>query len=66
MSKFKALILVAVGFSSAAFADDPNVPLVPAPTTASAAAPASAPDQGGVAVPLTKADVDVWLDGYLP
>ncbi|HYJ41278.1 MAG TPA: serine hydrolase [Steroidobacteraceae bacterium] len=66
MSKLKALILVAAGFSSAAFADEPSVPLSPAPTTASAAAPANSPDQAGGAVPLTKSDVDTWLDGFLP
>src|SRR4030095_15661999 len=66
MSKFKALTLIAAGFASAAFANDPNVPLSPPATPPSAAAPANSPDQAGGAVPLTKADVDVWLDGYLP
>ena len=32
----------------------------------SAAAPANPQDQAGVAVPLTKADVDIWLDGFMP
>ncbi len=65
MSKFKALILTAAGFSSAAFAIEPGVPTPPA-TTESAAAPANPQAQAGSAIPLTKADVDVWLDGYLP
>ena len=66
MSKFKALILIAAGFSSAAFAIEPGVPVSPPATTESAAAPANPQSQAGSAVPLTKADVDVWLDGYLP
>ena len=66
MSKFKALILTAAGFSSAAFAIEPGVPLSPPATTESTAAPANPQSQAGSAVPLTKADVDVWLDGYLP
>jgi len=48
MSKLKALVLIAVGFSSPAFSVEPTT------------------DQPAGAVPLTKADVDVWLDGYLP
>ncbi|HWN46968.1 MAG TPA: serine hydrolase [Steroidobacteraceae bacterium] len=66
MSKFKALILTAAGFSSAAFAIEPGVPLSPPATTESTAAPANPQSQAGSAIPLTKADVDVWLDGYLP
>ena len=66
MSKFKALILTAAGFSSAAFAIEPGVPLSPPATTESTAAPANPQSQAGSAVPLTKADVDIWLDGYLP
>jgi CubicO group peptidase (beta-lactamase class C family) len=66
MSKLKALILTAFCFSSAAFSAEPSVPLSPPPTPESAAAPSDAPDLVGDAVPLTKADVDVWLDGYLP
>ena len=66
MSKFKALILTAAGFCSAAFAIEPGVPLSPPATTESTAAPANPQSQAGSAVPLTKADVDVWLDGYLP
>src|SRR5688572_13247738 len=66
MSKFKALILTLAGFTSAAFADEPKVPLSPPTTPASSAAPANPQDQLGGAVPLTKADVDVWLDGFLP
>ncbi len=64
MSKLKALLLIA-GFCSVAMAADPNVPLSPpvTPATESTDTPTS-PPQG--AVPLTKADVDVWLDGYLP
>jgi len=65
MSKFKALILIAAGFSSAAFAKEPGVPLSP-PATTESAAPANPQAQAGSAIPLTKADVDVWLDGYLP
>ena len=66
MSKLKALILIAAGFSSAAFTADPTVPLSPPPTTESPASPVIPQGQVGGAVPLTKADVDVWLDGYLP
>jgi len=66
MSKLKALLLVAAGFSWAAVAAEPNVPLSPPATAASAAAPASSQEPVASAVPLTKADVDVWLDGYLP
>jgi hypothetical protein len=65
MSKLKTLILTAFGFSLGAFAAEPNVPLSPPATTQSAAAPANPQVQAGSAVPLTKADVDVWLDGYL-
>src|SRR6188768_4543267 len=65
MSKFKALILITAGFSSAAFPIEPSVPLSPPPNAASAAATADSQQVEG-AVPLTKADVDVWLDGYLP
>jgi CubicO group peptidase (beta-lactamase class C family) len=64
MSKLKALILTAVGFSTA-FADEPTVPLSPPVSAASAAAPANTEGPGS-AVPLTKADIDVWLDGFLP
>jgi len=66
MSKLKALILTAIGFSGGAFAAEPSVPPSPTPTTASAAAPANAQHDPSSAVPLSKADVDVWLDGYLP
>ena len=66
MSKLKALILITAGFSSAAFPIEPSPPLSPPPTSQSAAAPSNPPSEVGEAVPLTKADVDVWLDGYLP
>src|SRR5688572_18115925 len=66
MSKFKALILIAAGFSSVVVAVEPSVPLPPTPSTAPATAPATSQDQVAGAVPLTKADVDVWLDGFLP
>ena len=66
MSKLKALILIAAGFTSAAFAEEPSVPLAPPPTPSSGAAPADSQGQAAAAVPLTKADVDVWLDGFLP
>ena len=66
MSKFKVLILIAAGISSAAFAVEPSAPLSPPATATTSAAPANSPEQVGAAVPLTKADVDVWLDGYLP
>jgi CubicO group peptidase (beta-lactamase class C family) len=66
MSKLKALILTAVGFSWGAFAGEPTAPPSPTPITASTAAPANSQDPPSGAVPLTKADVDVWLDGYLP
>src|ERR1044071_2106470 len=65
MSELKALILIAAGFSSAVLADEPKVPLTPTSATTSTAAPANAENTGS-AVPLTKADVDVWLDGFLP
>ena len=66
MSKLKALLLIA-GFSSMAFAADPPAPLSPPATaTGTTATPANPPEQDHGAVPLTKADVDVWLDGYLP
>jgi CubicO group peptidase (beta-lactamase class C family) len=63
MSKLKALFLIA-GFSSA-FAAEPPVPLSPpaTPATESTAVPTNPQEQ---AVTLTKADVDIWLDGYLP
>jgi len=66
MSKLKALLLV-LGFSAATLAADP-VPLSPpaTPATDSTTAPTTPEAQGTGAVPLTKADVDVWLDGYLP
>lgn len=65
MSELKALILIAACISSAVPAQAPSVP--PSATTESAAtsAPASA-EPGTSPVPLTKADVDVWLDGFLP
>src|SRR6187431_2042677 len=66
MSKLKALLLIA-GFSSMVFAADPPAPLSPPATaTGITATPANPPEQDHGAVPLTKADVDVWLDGYLP
>jgi CubicO group peptidase (beta-lactamase class C family) len=65
MSKFKALILTAV-FSSAVSANEPSVPLSPTPTTVPVTAPANPQDQVAGAVPLTKGDLDVWLDGFLP
>jgi CubicO group peptidase (beta-lactamase class C family) len=66
MSKLKALLLV-LGFSAATLAADP-VPLSPPATSAtdSTTAPTTRDAQSTGAVPLTKADVDVWLDGYLP
>jgi CubicO group peptidase (beta-lactamase class C family) len=66
MSKLKALILTAFCFCSAAFSAEPPAPLSPPVTPESPAAPSNVPDQVGGALPLTKADVDVWLDGYLP
>jgi CubicO group peptidase (beta-lactamase class C family) len=66
MSKLKALILTAVGISCGAFAAEPSVKPSPTPTTTSAAAPSNTQDIASSAVPLTRADVDVWLDGYLP
>ncbi|HET9475470.1 MAG TPA: serine hydrolase [Steroidobacteraceae bacterium] len=41
------------------------MPLSPPTTAVSGGAPANTQDQAG-AVLLTKADVDVWLDGFLP
>jgi CubicO group peptidase (beta-lactamase class C family) len=65
MSELKALILIAAGFSSAVLAVEPSVPPSPTTETAATAAPAST-EPGTGAVPLTKEDVDVWLDGYMP
>jgi CubicO group peptidase (beta-lactamase class C family) len=66
MSKLKALLLIS-GFCSAAFAADPTVPLSPPATPAAASTtPANPQDQAEGAVPLTKVDVDTWLDGFLP
>jgi CubicO group peptidase (beta-lactamase class C family) len=67
MSKLKALLLIS-GFCSAAIAADPTLPLSPpvTPATESTEIPTSPQPQAEGAVPLTKADVDVWLDGYLP
>src|SRR4051812_27409072 len=66
MSKLKALLLIS-GFCTAVFAVEPKTPLSPptTPNAATTAAPSNEPMQAN-AVPLTKADVDVWLDGYLP
>src|SRR5690349_17881247 len=63
MSKLKALVLLAAVFTSASFAAEPQEPLAPpaTPATESTAVPAHPQE----AVELTKADVDVWLDGYL-
>jgi len=67
MSKLKALVLIAAGFSVGAFAAEPTAPLSPpaTPTKGSVAVPTPEGEASG-AKPLTKADVDVWLDGYLP
>jgi CubicO group peptidase (beta-lactamase class C family) len=67
MSKLKALLLV-VGFSAATFAAEPTVPLSPpaTPATDSTTTPTIPDSQDSSAVPLTKSDVDVWLDGYVP
>src|SRR6186713_1363900 len=66
MSKLKALLLIS-GFCSAVFAADPPVPLSPPATPAAASTtPANPQDQAKGAVPLTKVDVDTWLDGFLP
>jgi CubicO group peptidase (beta-lactamase class C family) len=65
MSKLKALILIASsGLSSAAFAAEPSMPPTPQSGSAASAAPSAEEPKG--AVPLTRADVDVWLDGFLP
>jgi len=67
MSKLKAF-LIAASFSSAVFAAKPAAPVSPpaAPATESTVAPANPLAHTEGAVPLTKADVDGWLDGYLP
>src|SRR5689334_24892440 len=67
MSKLKALLLIA-GISSVALAAEPTVPLSPpaTPATDSTVTPTDSSDVKQSAVPLTKADVDVWLDGYVP
>jgi len=66
MSKLKALILIASGLlSGPAFAAAANVPSAPSGSAPVAEAP-SPTEQPQGAVPLTKADVDVWLDGFLP
>ena len=64
MSKLKALVLLAAVFSAGSFAADQQEPLAPpaTPATESTAVPA----HPQAAVELTKTDVDVWLDGYLP
>src|SRR5678815_4783608 len=66
MSKLKALLLI-TGICTGVFAAEPNTPLSPptTPNAATTAAPSNEPTAEN-AVPLTKADVDVWLDGYLP
>src|ERR1044072_9138857 len=67
MSKLKALLLIA-GISSVALAAEPPVPLSPpaTPATDSTVTPTESNEVNKSAVPLTKADVDVWLDGYVP
>src|SRR4051812_17464238 len=67
MSKLKALLLIA-GLSSVAIGADPPAPLSPPakPAAGSTVEPTNPQDQHQGAVPLTKADVDVWLEGYLP
>src|SRR5262245_3448739 len=66
MSELKALMLIAsASVSLAVFAAEPKVPLTPTAATPSSAAPANTENTGG-AVPLTKGDVDTWLDGFLP
>lgn len=62
MSGLKALVLIAASISTAVLAQEPAAPMAPPATEA--AAPAN-PDSS-TALPLTKADVDVWLEGYLP
>lgn len=66
MSKLKALLLIA-GISSATFGAEPPAPLSPPATsvTESTSMPTNPAEQSG-AMPLTKADLDTWLDGYLP
>jgi CubicO group peptidase (beta-lactamase class C family) len=65
MSKLKALLLIA-GFSAATFAAEPTVPLSPPATPAADSTTAPTTPESQSAVPLTKADLDVWLDGYMP
>jgi len=66
MSKLKALTLIAGGlWSGAVFANEASVPSSPSGSAAVAAAP-NPQDEPKGAVALTKADVDVWLDGFLP
>jgi CubicO group peptidase (beta-lactamase class C family) len=65
MSKFKALMVTSAFLVSATFAAEPTVPLSPPVSSASSASPEN-PDTASGAVPLTKDDVDIWLDGYLP
>ncbi len=65
MSKLKALLLIC-GICSVAIAADPTPPLSPpaTPTAESTDVPTQGDASG--AVPLTKSDVDTWLDGFLP
>src|SRR5688572_24953518 len=65
MSRLKALLLIS-GFCSAVIAAEPSAPLAPPVSAAATTAPADSQDQVAGAVPLTKSDVDTWLDGFLP
>jgi CubicO group peptidase (beta-lactamase class C family) len=66
MSKLPALMLLAFSLSTAVFAAEPSLPLSPPAAPPSAAAPVNERNQPAGAVALTKADVDVFLDGFLP
>lgn len=58
--------LALAGGSPAQKVDKLAPTLVPAPVTRPAPALPPAPPQAGGARQLTKADVDTWLDGYMP
>src|SRR5262245_5359592 len=65
MSKLKALLLIS-GICSVALAADPTPPLSPPATPVTDSTTTAPQVEAAGAVPLTKADVDVWLDGFLP
>jgi CubicO group peptidase (beta-lactamase class C family) len=65
MSKLKALLLIC-GICSVVIAAEPTPPLSPPATPAGESTEVPTQGEAGGAVPLTKSDVDTWLDGFLP